>query len=166
MQSASGRIPIWIYEINDHIDRAWFVENVELVSDDELWQNLLSESFNPLSKAYVTSGKSRSVQGSKEITSSKYLPNEINIEVNSELDGFLVVSEVYYPLRWKAYIDSVEVETIETNGILRGLWIEDGNHTVEFKYDKSVFNKGKSISFIATILALGVIAIGFVKLKK
>ena len=166
MQTASGRIPIWVYEIDSNIDRAWFVENVEVVSEDELWQSLMNESFNPTQTAYIIDDHPYSTFSSGEIISANYLPNHISLDVETEQGGFLVVSEVYYPLRWKSYIDGEEVPTYETNGIIRGLWIDKGTHKVEFKYDKEIFNRGRTVSIISTIIALSLIAVGFISTKK
>jgi hypothetical protein len=166
MQSASGRIPIWVYEIDNNIDRAWFVENVEVISEDEIWQNLIDESFDPTQTAYIIDDHPNLTFGSGEVIFANYLPNHISLDVETDQGGFLVVSEVHYPLRWKSYIDGEEVPTYETNCIVRGLWIDEGTHKIEFKYDRSVFNRGRTVSIISTILALSLITVGFIRTKK
>lgn len=165
MQTASGRIPIWIYAISEPIERAWFVDNVEVVGDNELWQKLMDESFNPIKTAFIVEDFTNKTIGGGVVLSSNYLPNHISLDVETDQGGFLVISEVNYPLRWKSYIDDEEVNTIETNGIIRGLWVDAGKHTIEFSYDKSVFNKGRSVSIISTILALSLIIIGYIRNK-
>ena len=73
--------------------------------------------------------------------------------------------KLFYPLRWKAIIDGIEVKTYKVNGILRGVEVPAGGHTIEFIYDKSSFNKGIIISFASFGLALGLIGIGYFKRK-
>jgi uncharacterized membrane protein YfhO len=87
------------------------------------------------------------------------------LQTTSQNAGFLVVSEVHYPLRWKAKIDGKPIETFETNGVIRGIEVPAGEHIVEFKYDRSVFHAGKLISILSFILAISLITFGLVKLK-
>ena len=77
-----------------------------------------------------------------------------------------MVSEVHYPLRWKCTIDGNPVETIETNKIIRGLVIPEGQHSIEFIYDRSSYNKGKMISTISFVIALGLIGAGVYTKRK
>jgi len=166
MQTGSGRIPIWVYQLTDAIPRAWFAKNVETVEENGLWNNLIDESFDPLKTAYITESIEDIKNGNSVIQYSKFTPNNILINTKSDTDGFLVISEVHYPLRWKAFIDDESVDTYEVNGIIRGLVVSPGEHTIEFKYDKTVFNKGLLIAIISTIFALGLIGVSFIKIKK
>jgi uncharacterized membrane protein YfhO len=84
----------------------------------------------------------------------------------SENAGFLAISEVHYPLRWKATLDGEPVKTIETNGIIRGIEVPSGEHIIEFVYDKSVFHLGILISILSFILAIGIIGFGILKNNK
>ncbi|MEE8341091.1 MAG: hypothetical protein V3R52_03230 [Candidatus Neomarinimicrobiota bacterium] len=165
MQTGSGKIQIWVYRIANSLARAWFVDKVEVVDNDILWQKLLNESFNPMQTAYLNKPITGQILSEGEIISTKFNPNYIRIDVDAVERGFLVISEVHYPLRWKAKIDGLPVETFETNGIIRGIEIPLGEHIVEFEYDRSVFLKGKFISILSFVLALGFIVFGFIKLK-
>ena len=91
----------------------------------------------------------------------------MEIEVECEENGFLVVSEVHYPNRWRCTIDGEETDVMETNKLIRGILVPKGEHTVEFIYDRSSFNKGKMISGISFVIALGLIGAGmYTKRKK
>ncbi len=166
MQTGSGKIPIWTYLISDSIPRAWFVDKVEVVDEDYLWQNLLSETFNPAQIAYIYEPITEQFISGGEIIYAEYTPNYIKIETNNSEAGFLVISEVHYPLRWKAKIDGEPVKTIETNGVIRGIEVPVGEHIIEFDYDKSVFHKGILISIVSFILAIGFITFGLFNNKK
>jgi len=166
MQTGSGKIQIWVYQISDSLPRAWFVDKIEVINENILWQNLLSESFDPKQTAYVNEPITEQSYSIGEITSSEYTPNYIKIETKNSGSGFFVVSEVHYPLRWKAKVDGESVKTFETNGVIRGVKVPSGEHTIEFVYDKSVFHKGIFISVLSFIVAIGFIAVGLVKNKK
>jgi hypothetical protein len=166
MQTGSGKIQIWVYRISDNMPRAWFVDEVEIVDESNLWQNLLTETFNATRTAYINEPVTKNNITVGEIVNTEYTPNYIKIETKNSEAGFLVVSEVHYPLRWKVKVNGKSVKTFETNGVIRGIEVPSGEHIIEFVYDKSVFNKGIFISILSFIIALGFIAFGLVKIKR
>ncbi len=165
MQTGTGKIQIWVYLIVDSLPRAWFIDDVEVVDENVLWQNMLSESFNAAQTAYINEPIAEQFYSSGEIISAEYSPNDIKIETKNPEAGYLVVSEVHYPLRWEAKIDGKSVKTFETNGIIRGIEVPAGEHIIEFVYDKSMFHKGIIISVLSFILAIGLIGFGLIKIK-
>ncbi len=166
MQTSAGRIPIWIYRIADSLPRAWFVDNVEVADEDDLWSNLMSDSFDPFKTAYVNEAVTGQFENQNATIVGQYLPNYLKLETNNVNNGFLVISEIHYPLRWKAKIDGEVTNTYQTNGIIRGIVVPSGEHVIEFEYDRSVFNKGIFISIISFVLAIGLIGISLIKTKK
>ena len=95
-----------------------------------------------------------------EIVDFEKHSNKITISTKSLGNQFLVLSEVYYPLRWKAYIDGEKAEILKVNGIIRGLSLSSGDHKIEFIYDKSSFSSGRIISFISFSLLLCMLMVG------
>lgn len=160
MQTGSGNIQMLVYRLSESLPRAWFVENVEVIDEDNLWKKLLSDSFDPIKIAYIKNAKniSAGTDGNVEWYESSIHHHKIN--TTSSKDGFLVISEIHYPLRWKATIDGEPVETIKTNGVLRGIQVPAGEHTIKFEYDQSVFHKGIAISIVAFLLALSLVGFG------
>jgi len=165
MRSGRSVISATVYELKNNLPRAWFVENVEAKQVDQVWRMINETNFDPVNTAYVhlddedVSGKySKGIV--KNIERSLH---KMSIDVVCEEESFLVVSEVYYPLRWKCTIDEKPAETIETNKFIRGVKIPAGDHVVEFVFDKSSFNKGKLISFASLLVAMSFIVIGYFK---
>jgi uncharacterized membrane protein YfhO len=89
--------------------------------------------------------------------------HKLEIETESDSTSFLIVSEVFYPLRWKATIDGEQIEYFKTNGVIRGLIIPKGRHKIVFNYDRSSFNKGVLISLSSFFLTIGMIIFGYRK---
>ena len=54
--------------------------------------------------------------------------------------GLLVLSEIYYPARWKAYIDDSEVEVFRANSVLRAVEVKAGSNKIIFEYHNGLFN--------------------------
>jgi hypothetical protein len=167
MRSGRGVIPVYVYKLKDTLPRAWFVEKVDTKSDEQLWRMINEVNFDPEEIAYIKSevnGAGDYAKGS--INSIQRSLHKIKIDVSCEESGFLVVSEVHYPLRWKCTIDGNPTKVIETNQLIRGLMIPSGDHIIEFIYDRSSFNKGKMISGISFIIALGLIGTGIYRKRK
>jgi hypothetical protein len=166
MKTGRGNLPVTLYELDDFQPRAWFVENVEVYTGRDLpWGTFTAQSFDPRRTAFVSQtdiGSNRSFTlGS--VTDIQHSLHELTVKTKSTAEGYLVISEVYYPLRWKAKIDGKEVKYFETNGVIRGLIVPPGNHEVKFIYDRSSFRKGITISTVVFLLCIGIIAFGWVK---
>jgi hypothetical protein len=161
MRSGRGVISPTVYELKDKLPRAWFVEKVEAKSNDQLWRMINESNFNPEDIAYIKSDDDRAGVYSKgTINNIEKSIHTLRLNVSCEEIGFLLVSEVHYPLRWKCTIDGQPAETIETNKLIRGIIIPKGEHTVKFIYDRSSFNKGKMISGLSFVIALGLLGVG------
>ena len=166
IKSTRGDLPIEVYEVNNTLPRAWFVNKTEIVLEDDVWNKIIQPDFDPHKIAYVPNEVSVSSEGQVSITHFKKSIHRITMSTESDGNHLLVLSEVYYPLRWKAKIDGEETQTHIVNGILRGVVVPTGKHTIEFIYDKSAFNKGLTISFVSFVLALGFIGLGYFGNKK
>ena len=166
MKTGRGNMPVTLYELEDFQPRAWFVKNVEVYAGKNLpWGAITAQSFDPgrtafVSQTYIESNSSFTL-GS--VTDIQYSLHELTVQTESTTEGFLVISEVYYPLRWKAKIDGKEVKYFKTNGVIRGLIVPPGNHEIKFIYDRSSFRKGITISIGVFLLCIGIIAFGWVK---
>jgi len=78
---------------------------------------------------------------------SDYKNDKILIDVESSENGFLFLSEIFYP-SWKAFIDGKETEIFRTDFSLRSIYLEKGNHKIEFRYSSDVYRVGKTVSLI------------------
>ncbi|MBI5404539.1 MAG: YfhO family protein [Ignavibacteriae bacterium] len=71
--------------------------------------------------------------------------NNITVEVETTENGFLFLSEVYYPA-WKAYVDGKSTDLFRADYCERAVYLEKGKHTVLFNYESDTFKTGMSIS--------------------
>jgi uncharacterized membrane protein YfhO len=95
-----------------------------------------------------------------EITS--YLAHDIVLETFSDKTALLVVSEIYYPPGWTAYVDGKETEIYKTNYVLRSVVVPAGKHTVEFKYYSATYALGLTVSSVGWGIAAILIVAGTV----
>ena len=53
LKSARGDLPIEVYEVNNTLPRAWFVNKTEVVSEEDVWNKIMQPDFDPRNIAYV-----------------------------------------------------------------------------------------------------------------
>ena len=83
----------------------------------------------------------------------------MTFDVFTEKTSQLVVSEVYYPNGWKAYIDGKPTEIYKTNYILRSVTIPSGKHTVVIRYAPSDIFIGLTISLISLAIVVTILIV-------
>jgi hypothetical protein len=85
-------------------------------------------------------------------TIEEYRPNKVSIQARLEHPGLLVLSDVYYR-GWEAYVDDKRTKIYRVNRLVRGVFLREGTHRVEFRY------RPKSLTVGAAMGAIGLIAI-------
>ena len=95
----------------------------------------------------------------------KNSPNEIKISASTASPGFLFLSEAYAP-GWKASVDgNSNANLYKANGAFMGVFLAEGEHSVEFNYAPGSFAAGAAISALTASSILAYYAI-FVVLRK
>jgi hypothetical protein len=128
-----------VYRNPNCLPRAWIVHKIEKAAGvPEMSDRILSPSFDPKRTAVmarIPEGFASSEFGSADDLCQivEYAPTTVVIKARTTLPGILVLSEIDYP-GWQAYVDGKGVDTYRVNGILRGVFIEPGEHEVTFRY--------------------------------
>lgn len=119
-----------LYFNKNAMERTFFVRKVVSVNNDinALFNSNLRDTAIVVPRSDITEGD-LSV-GMVKI--EDYKENEIRIKTENNGDGFLVLSDVYYP-SWNVFIDGKEGEIIQTDHAFRGLFVPAGKHTIIFK---------------------------------
>lgn len=151
-----------ILERENALPRAWFVGNVETVSDPKtVWAKLREEGFNPRKTAYVAKAPSTSVlapydsTNAPSVTLKSFTPNRIEWRVKTDKARLMVASEVYYPAGWTASVDGAATEILQTNYVLRGVVVPQGEHSVVMTFNPPRHAMSVMVSGIATVLCYG-----------
>ena len=82
------------------------------------------------------------------------LNDKIEYTFHSATPQFAVLSEVYYPAGWNAFIDGNKAEYVKTDYVLRGMSIPAGDHQIEFRFEPRSFVIGKAITIWSNILVI------------
>lgn len=144
---------------------AWFVKAVKPVATevDELQAvgntNLKDTAIVPQSAwkpaDHLTADSTSSV------TLVKYTNDEIEYNTNNSSGGFVVLSEVYYPAGWNAYIDGKQTDIVKTNYFMRGIVVPQGKHTIKLTFEPEAVKRGMNISYLSSWLLIILVLGGF-----
>jgi hypothetical protein len=161
LKLVSGQVPVAVYQLAGAMPRAWFAPWVSSVGSDNEAVDSVMAGRGTQGGAFVTGVP---WQGMKQFSAGSVLSTvrsaeSVSIKVRTEGEAFLVLSEVYYPQRWKLSVDGHEQRTVKVDGLVRGVIVPAGEHEVRFVYDRSRFETGRIISIAALLLSLG-LAIG------
>jgi hypothetical protein len=101
--------------------------------------------------------------GKVEIT--KYKFNRIELDVNTDKEAILWLSEIWYPA-WKAFVNNKEVNVYRTNYSFRTIIVPAGHSKVVFKFDSLYFNIGAIISGLTLIAVLSYLLLTYRAAKR
>jgi len=150
------------YKNLDYLPRAWFVGNLEVISEKEnIWKRLNNPEFDPAETAIVeTEISDISIPDSSSVILQEYGLHHLKFDVKTDTTSFLTVSEVYYPAGWKAFLDGKEIEIYPTNYILRGVVIPKGEHILEMKFEPDTYKWSLQLHLIGILTSLIILLVG------
>lgn len=158
-----------LFENKNALPKAWFIKAVKKFDKPlELVNFMNSLEFRPDSLALTTldySGK-ENYSGVGEIKLDKFSPNKIELSTKSDSEQFLVLSEIFYPKGWKAFVNGKETSIIKTNHILRGINIPSGNNKIEYVFEPETYSTAVTVSWSGSIITLLIVAFGLYFVKK
>lgn len=169
LAEASSRKEI-LYQNNNVLPKAWFVKGIKSFDSPENLVLFMNDpSFKPDSLALLVNPSLESINysagGTIEVT--KYTPDEIELNVSTNDEQFLVLSEVYYPAGWNAETnDGKDLEIKKTDHILRGVAIPAGNYSITFSFEPQTYYTSMTAVWIGNIIILLLIACGWFLNKK
>ena len=141
----------------DVLGAAWFIKGIKFAnnSQDEMaaLDNLNTKDSAVADKSFSTVLKNNFIaDSSATITFIKNENDSVRYTSKASSEQLAVFSEVYYDKGWNAYIDGKQVPYAKVNYVLRGMMIPAGDHSIEFKFEPTLFFLSKNISAIASWL--------------
>ena len=88
-------------------------------------------------------------------------PNFIKLDINVKKPAMLVVTDIWYP-GWKVYVDGKQKPLLRVNYCQRGVWLEKGEHRVEFKFLPKLWRLGMGITLMTMAIVLVLIFSSFI----
>ena len=175
-----------VYENESVLPRAFVVYDAEVISSEQaVLSRLQSESFDPglavileeepIPAQDLGGRLATQAAGSSSFPSTGdvylplvarawpplpkfalYSPHKVVIEAELQADGFLVLTDTFYP-GWQVFVDGQEGRIYQADYLFRAVALPRGKHTVEFRYSPPSFRTGLVVSLAAAVLLLAIV---------
>jgi len=145
------------------LPRAFFVIEAKIARNQtEVFETLNAASFDAGKTAVLENVPALQISAPDSASAqvTEYKSRHITVKTYTSSPALMVLSEVYYPAGWKAFIDGQETEIYKTNSILRSVVVPTGPHELVFSFDPPLYRAGYLMSNIAWVVALLCIALG------
>lgn len=134
-----------------YIPRAYFVYDSKIMADeDSVRAFMMDPGFDPRSVVVLEEDpgfEAGGNPGTGSATISSYSLNEISLKVETSKNGFLMISDIFYP-GWKAYIDGKPSRVLRADWSLRAVPVGAGRHQIIMKFEPESFRTGAWITGI------------------
>jgi len=160
-------LPAWLVrgvgENLDALPRAYFVDHWEVLPNSQALARVAAGSFDfqrsvILDRSPAGLELSRPPRPVRPAVIVAYAPEHVEIEVQAEGSGLLVLSDSFFP-GWQARVDDDESEILRANGLFRAVALPAGFHRVRFDYRPTSLRSGAVVTMASAIL-LCVIPVG------
>lgn len=151
----------YVYENRNYLPRAFSViKLIPIRNLNEVKEFFYLYKFNPAKEALIYNQDIYKIGRLKffpaRVRIQSYDTDTIVIKTLSRGKAFVVLSDQYYP-GWHAYVDGEKVPIYKVNGVLRGVVVPRGKHTIEFRYEPLLF-------YIAFIFSVCILVMNFIVL--
>jgi hypothetical protein len=167
---AGGRIltrtnangPFAVFEFSGALPRAKLYSQWQVsTNDDATLAQLAAKDFNPAQTVLVSEPPPPPKEGGTNaaagtVTSKSYAPKRIVLSARAETPAVLLLNDKHDP-NWRVLVDGKPAPLLRCNFIMRGVFLEPGEHSVEFQFRPPVDALYVSLAAIA----LGLILVGF-----
>jgi hypothetical protein len=127
---------------------------VKVVPDhDERLRELESPNFNPRETAFVETPVELPQECRGEAEIRQEIPTRVRIETRMETAGLVVLTDLWNK-GWRAYLDGQNVPVLRANHAVRGVVVQQGTHSLEFRYQPASFTWGMWASGLAGLTLL------------
>ena len=146
------------------VDKVTYVDNanaeLDLVGKIDLRHEAVADK-----RFKETIGEGVKQEGTSLVKITKYEPNQLTYEVESQKGGVVVFSENYYP-GWTATVDGKDVDVARVNYILRAINVAPGKHTVQLSFFPKTVDTTERIAYASYAILLAVIVVLVVLRRK
>jgi len=149
-----------VYENADALPRAFIVHQARAIREDaEASVALHDPAFDPASEVLLATdslpGQPSAAADADAVQLLKYDSQEVAIEVRAAADGYLVLTDSWYP-GWQAKVDGKDAQILRADLIFRAVFLPAGEHVVEFVYAPQSFRLGLWVGLAAFLVLLTV----------
>jgi len=156
---------VYIYENTSVLPRAFFVDSVAVLAGRRaIFDAMKSPDYYPSKVLYLEKTPPFQIEhsDSNRIEITHYSGRKIRLQANIKQPAVLLLSELFHPAGWKAFVDGESVEIFRADHFLRALFVRQGVHEIEFQYMPLSFIVGWWTSAIVIGLLLTALLVGVI----
>jgi hypothetical protein len=159
-----------VFDFTGALPRAKLYSNWQVSTNDQVTlTNLASPEFEPERTVLIanpsvpnppapSSLNAQPPTNSVEFTS--YAPKGIVLQANAGSPAVLLLNDKYDP-NWKVWVDGKPETLLRCNYLMRGVYVQPGPHTVEFRFEPPVGTFYVSLAAVfISLLLIGYLALG------
>lgn len=161
-----------VFELPSALPRAKLYTHWQVIADStNLLHEMFSPAFDPQTRVLVAgdvpenSGTNVANPPDDAVQIVSYAPKDVVLKADATAPSILVLNSHIHP-DWKAFVDGVPQNILRCNFLMRGVYLQPGTHTVEFKFRPFVGLLYVSLAaIVAALAAVGVLIIILVKTR-
>ena len=164
---------LYAYYFTGYLPRAFFVGSYKVVKDDQQRLRIInSKGFDPAKTALLEEKLPAPIyQPDSSYTKVlKFTPNELKLEVYTDKQSLLVISQTYYPPGWKIFVDGKKVDKVfKTDHAIQSIIVPAGRHKVDMRFIPDSYYRDirmASVSLIIIYLMILIPIAGYFVRKK
>jgi hypothetical protein len=148
----------FVYLYRGHTDRAWFVGDTRVIPDGLERLKILNTPEINLDSTAILEEELQETIAMPDSSFTRVLdfnPNLLSLEVFTDKQALLVISENHYPPGWKVYLDEQEVKQVyRTNHAIQSIVVPEGKHTVRLEFHPDSFYRNVLYARISSLIIL------------
>jgi len=162
---------IYVYQNLNYLPRAFPVYSWEVEKDEgKILSELKNPQFDIGEKIFLAEAPPKVSSDTTKISSDSIIPakvhdyriNSFKVDVEMQQDGFLLLSENYYPA-WKAYVDGKRTKIYRADYLFRAVYLDKGKHQVKFVFDSATYKIGKGSTLLTSLVLLVIFGVYLIK---
>ena len=152
-----------VYRNETALPRAFVVHRaIAAAGHQDAWTQIQQPGFDPATTIVLERGHPLDLQPDVRagVEVVRYEPNVLELQVNGEAEGYLFLSDPFYP-GWQAEVDGEPATILRANYAFRAVAVPAGSHRVTMAFRPGSWYAGLGISAftVAILLIMGVWAI-------
>jgi hypothetical protein len=155
----------FVYENMSVLSRAFFVDSVYVLPGRRaIFDAMRAENFDPRHIAFLEQEPPFHIfnADSNIVNIVSWRPGRIELQADVKQPRSLVLSTVYYPVGWQAYVDEHKSDLYKTNYFMRSLFLKPGVHTIRLQFLPKLFKIGAWVSLFSFSLCIILLSVGIV----
>ena len=151
------------------LERVYFVDSTEVITDRKAVINrMLQPGFAYDADAIIDQSLPGPIKRDslRKANITSYVPHSVKIKASNGQPSFMVLSDAYYAPGWEAIDNGSPAKIYKVNGYVRGLYLQPGQHDIEFRYVGKTERRGMVIATVSHFLVWGLVICGYFIIRK